>query len=131
MTTEDISKLSPKEKRVKIAEECGWRITQISVNEPNDDVTITPPGEEVNPWRNVNQELPDYLNSLDDMHEAEKAINPCDWSSYTMSLRRIIQRDCEKPECYVPGTERYQLIADFWVYHATAEQRAEAFLITI
>lgn len=93
------------------------------------------------PYRNVDQysakdilsnnvpieELPDYLGDLNAVHRlAVKCVDQLD--NYTYELRKIIQRDCNRPEFYVPGAERSQLIADFWFYQATAEQRGEAIL---
>lgn len=72
--------------------------------------------------------IPNYCHDLNACAAMERTIEPCDWGSYTMHIRRIIQRDCDKAECYVPGADRAQLIADFWFYHATAPQRCEAFL---
>ena len=60
--------------------------------------------------------LPDYLNSLDEMHEAEKVLMKpglAEWCDYTRHLRRIC------------GIALYAEI------HATAAQRAEAFLRTL
>lgn len=65
-------------------------------------------------------ELP-HLVSL-----AEAKLEPYQWGEYTSHLRKIIAHDCEKPECYVPGCERAQLISDFWFYCATWQQRTLA-----
>lgn len=119
--------MSPKAQRIAIAEACGWLEWE--------HLNPTPPLFN-RLWRNNGEvrafnNLPKYLNDLNAMHEAEKAVPRHLWSDYTMALRRNIRRDCEKPECYVIGAERSQLIADFWFYHATAAQRAEAFLRTL
>lgn len=76
-------------------------------------------------------EPPNYYGDLNQMHEAETHVPRADWSSYTMELRRIIQRDCNTEEHYLLEAIRSQMIADFWFYHATARQRAEAFLRTL
>ena len=56
---------------------------------------------------------PDYLNDLNAMHEAEKLLVRLQWVSY---LRRL-QTLCDESVT--------------WPIHATASQRAEAFLRTI
>ena len=57
--------------------------------------------------------LPDFLNDLNDMHNAEKVLVRLQWVSY---LRRL-QTLCDESVT--------------WPIHATAAQRAEAFLKTI
>ena len=57
--------------------------------------------------------LPDFLNDLNDMHNAEKVLVRLQWVSY---LRRL-QTLCDESVT--------------WPIHATASQRAEAFLRTI
>jgi len=56
---------------------------------------------------------PDYLNDLNAMHDAEKVLVSLQWVSY---LRRL-QTLCDESVT--------------WPIHATASQRAEAFLRTI
>jgi hypothetical protein len=58
--------------------------------------------------------VPDYLNSLDAMHEAEKVIQ--DWWAYSDHLHEISYT--QKPH-------------DQDLIHSTAAQRAEAFLRTL
>lgn len=63
-------------------------------------------------------ELPDYLNSLDAMHDVEKMLTEEQAEAYFCHLRHTFkQREGE-------GIETYYI-------HATATQRAEAFLHTI
>lgn len=119
MTGEQLSKLSLEEKRVKIAEACGWkpftgdksRFHEHLRNEPmwmNDGQT-TPEG-----WdQHTLGDLPDYLNDLNAMHEAEKtAVGNKLAGEYDSNLRRIFG-------------------ARSWTWHATAAQRADAFLLTV
>jgi hypothetical protein len=64
------------------------------------------------------REVPDYLNSLDAMHEAEKTLSRVDYWNYTgILLPEIVLRDNNKQ-----WGERYSYVC------ATAAQRAEAFL---
>lgn len=57
--------------------------------------------------------IPDYLNDLNAMHEAERMLPVAQWDRYTQWLGELAR-----------GTRR------FVVCHATARQRAEAFLKT-
>jgi hypothetical protein len=61
--------------------------------------------------------LPDYCNDLNAMHEAEKVLTEPQQSTYAQLLHA--------------AHKRHYLLADFCVAHATAAQRAEAFLRTI
>lgn len=62
--------------------------------------------------------LPDYVNDLDAMHEAEKVL--CDdernWFKYIMTLRKMFEGQGD---------------IDWCLLHATSQQRAEAFLKTL
>ena len=69
-----------------------------------------------------------YCKYLDAMHEAEKHLARAHWCKYAMEIRRIISQDCDTQEHYSLGSD---LISDFWFYHCTARQRAEAFLKTV
>ena len=72
---------------------------------------------------------PDYLNDLNAMHEAEKVLTPsqeereyCEgrWVEYGRNLSAVC------------GYSKHEQVHFGWlVYHATAAQRAEAFLRTI
>ena len=102
--------MTPEAQRIAIAEACGWK--------PYDPITndgwhllMTPP-EKPNEegWLET---IPDYLNDLNAMHEAEKVLT-CT-NNYVRELRL--------------STDRYT--NDFILIHATAAQRAEAFLRTL
>jgi len=85
--------------RIAIAEACGWK-------------------KESNGIRS----LPDYLNDLNAMHEAEKVLSKDDWDDKFYHWIGFV----------VSGGREAQL----WEYrklvvHASAAQRAEAFLRTI
>lgn len=109
--------MTNEEKRIKISEVCGWKITQLSVNSENDDVSITPPGMELNTWRDVNVEIPDYFNDLNAMHETEKVLDEDGMAIYEALLYRIC------------GVDPMTIFAreTFKVFSATAAQRAESF----
>ncbi len=118
--------MSPDAQRIAIAEACGWA----DIRRPCDDsyhdlptdtlglivgrVCGLPPGyihaENVRP-------LPDYLNDLNAMHEAEKALlRIVAQQHYATSLYRVMA----EPDRHLDV-----------IYRATAAQRAEAFLRTL
>lgn len=102
--------MSPEAQRVAIAEACGWMHVFPGNHTPQ--IYGYPPkptgigcGDAV---------VPDYLTDLNAMHEAEKVFRDCEikWREY----RRHVQNQLEP--------HRHEL-------HATAAQRAEAFLRTL
>ena len=99
--------MKPEAQRIAIAEACGWK---------RDDSLFTrsqgwrgPQGQWYSPLP------PDYLNSLDAMHEAEKTIlgNQGTWTRYVAELK------VQSSKYGMPH------------FHLTAAQRAEAFLRTL
>lgn len=113
--------MTQEEQKVAIATACGWsHIENIS--------TIRIGGTYVgypskNPILGERQKLPDYINDLNAMHEAEKALqDKClFWPDYVDELSKMFRVG-------FPGKD-----ATNWsqMCHATAAQRAEAFLKTI
>lgn len=110
--------MTPEAQRIAIAEACGWerqdfrtynggtvwkkdrQLAALSVCRIDEELKIT--------W------LPDYLNDLNAMHEAEKVLSDNQMAEYIGHIRRIT---------------RYS--HDYWIVVATATQRAEAFLRTL
>jgi hypothetical protein len=86
--------------RIKIAEACGWEINKrkLLAKPPNDS------------WQYLDT-IPDYLNDLNAMHEAEKVLD-------TTSDQNTIGSYASYAQC----------LAWDGGYSATAAQRAEAFL---
>lgn len=107
------------EMRIAIAEACGWksiRVTQLDRRHPNDRNDL-PHGIAPNKVYSIS-EVPDYLDDLNAMFEAENwLINNArnnkgpSWMEYTGFLDRVCRGNL--------------------VDHATATQRAEAFLRTV
>jgi len=86
--------MTPEAQRIAIAEACGWK------TEYRDAVSSV-------------TALPDYLNDLNAMHEAEKVLfGRNDWSACIYD-------------------EHINVATSSWKWNATASQRAEAFLRTI
>ena len=99
--------MNPEQQRIAIAEACGW--AEIEPCTCCDGVSrgYTPtPGAH-------KKHLPDYLNDLNAMHEVEASLfGRNDWSA--CKYERLLTR-----------------MTSSWAWHATAAQRAEAFLRTI
>lgn len=126
--------MTPEAQRIAIAEACGWKWFKLH---PQSDgqhryrlllhpdlvasIESYQPADMTKPVCNLfylwsEGLIPDYLNSLDAMHEAEKVLTP----GQKMTYRRWISGgNCMFHE----HAER--------VCHATAAQRAEAFLRTL
>jgi hypothetical protein len=104
--------MTPKAQRIAIAEACGWKETHI--------MQMGAKGKYVRTYQKgrgkLHQHLPDYLNDLNAMHEAEKTLNPIQAAGYVRILTSIAWQS-EQP-VFAPMT-------------AKADQRAEAFLKTI
>lgn len=95
--------MTPEQQRIAIAEACGWSY------EKNE--TYAPDGAF---WWSKNPEFPDYLNDLNAMHEAENVLTGYPQRvTYYETLSKIVG------------------YLTFEFAHATAAQRAEAFLRTI
>lgn len=95
--------------RIAIAEACGYQL--YPSNNPS-QLTWQMCGVTV-------ESLPDYLNDLNAMHEAEKTLHVGLWNHYTQQLEVICDRDAVEHEGGNP-----------WGVFATAAQRCEAFLRT-
>ena len=108
--------MSPDLQRIRIAEACGWKRPILWGMPVND---CESPSHE---WFDRTQDYqvsllkrcPDYLNSLDAMHEAEATLVGKQRQAYRVTLKRV---------CNHPFHTHY--------VHATAAQRGEAFLRTL
>lgn len=94
--------MNKEKQQIKIAEACGWRLFS------SFDNLWAAPGHVVE-YDCDAYPLPDYLNDLNAMHEAEEMLGATQMHHYGQWLQNI----------YGP------------IYRATAEQRAEAFLKTL
>jgi hypothetical protein len=95
--------MKPEEQRIAIAQACGWT-----------DIGFTYFGSTgLDPLDGLRGFLPNYLNDLNAMHEAEKALDPTrqqeDYWDFIFSITG----------------------SGFEMCHATASQKAEAFLRTL
>lgn len=110
--------MTPEQQRIAIAEACGWKL--------DGECVWFPSGTKTNRFQSsfdgggtddlLFRIIPDYLNDLNAMHSAEKVLQQ------DIALRN---RYADELRCIdMPPTE-------FFYLHATAAQRAEAFLRTI
>ena len=104
--------MNNKQINIAIAEACGWKYEKNETHAPDGAF-----------WWSKKPEFPDYCNDLNAMHEAEKVFTYEEAQQFEGEL------------CGICGSENlhkeYPLPFEFSVAHATASQRAEAFLKTI
>lgn len=105
--------MTPEAQRIAIAKACGWKREPLYDDEPNGRKAYRHDDRRVVYFR----DLPDYLNDLNAMHEAEK------------TLDRIKQDEIERTE-YDRYWQWLRATASGDYVGATAAQRAEAFLRT-
>jgi hypothetical protein len=115
--------MSPEAQRIAIAEACGWKYIRAEVDWLPQELTghytkPHPTDPEKEKFYCTRHSIPDYLNDLNAMHEAEKtciigvAKEPLD-TLFRLNLWNVLE-----------GTETDPI-------HANAQQRAEAFLKTL
>ena len=117
--------MSDAEINLAIAEACGWR--------KEDGVwTWTVNGIQYTSW-----ELRDYVNDLNAMHEVEEQVllkDTIEHGPYEFRWQRYMMELFFAVDAYNKEHDRERLrrmIPPKWVPHATARQRAEAFLQVI
>ena len=98
--------MTPEKQRIAIAEACGYTHVRIvkSLDGPPDHCIGHHPAQP--------HSIPDYLNDLNAMHEAEEVLMGEQENAYITTLCLKVQPEPK-------------------LFHATASQRAEAFLKTI
>jgi hypothetical protein len=103
--------MTPEAQRIAIAEACGWTaISEKSLMLNRDHPQGIPPGMHFS----YRTKLPDYLTDLNAMHDAESSL-----------FDRNDRSACKFEE------ELTKVMGRSWHWHATAAQRAEAFLRTL
>lgn len=105
--------MTPEQQRIAIAEACGWERVSV-IGYP------AHPKE----WDDIAQ-LPNYLNDLNAMHEAVSSLNPGLRDTY---LDILTEQVVHKNAIDLDGSIHDRNMP---VVHATAAQRAEAFLRTL
>ena len=107
--------MKPEQQRIAIAEACGWKLVE---DNPDYEPYWEDPKGNMIAKVGFQNRLPDYLNDLNAMHEAENVLTEeqrVAYSNHTYDVACEAQRE----------TEKWRWIS------LTAAQRAEAFLRTI
>ncbi len=108
--------MTPEAQRIAIAEACGWTVI-------NDTLCHVTPDKDGLPQIAWIARLPDYLNDLNAMAEAEKVKGMAFDSDYAYWLAHIAVRDRGLDEDRLNVGDGFQIALT-----ATAAQKAEAFL---
>ena len=102
--------MTEEQQRIAIAEACGWKNVDAGAGRV---WGFTSRHKGTPSESDVCVDVPNYLNDLNAMHEAERTMgDPQLWDEYQSYLSDAMRNIG-------------------WIYHATAAQRAEAFLKTI
>jgi hypothetical protein len=102
--------MTPEQQRIAIAEACGWKLKPLA-HASHQQVWM---------FNGIARRLPDYLNDLNAMHEAEKMLN----FEQSVMFRHFLECNSDGPDAKFPT-------ACAAMCHATPTQRAEAFLRTL
>jgi hypothetical protein len=117
MTREQWAKLTPEEQRIKVAELAGC--TGIVKDTISRTLIAFMPSVKGGRCR-----LPDYLNDLNAMHEAEKLLTGKQYKVWNETLEEIVSENHRRTGYKI----EWEL---FRQRSATAAQRAEAFVLTM
>ncbi len=98
------------EQRIRIAEACGWTMQPIGLMKKGDAWAVPE-------TKHGHSCIPDYLSDLNAMHEAEGVLTNGQREAFCIALADICNR-------FADTTAK----DGFCFIHATAAQRAEAFL---
>jgi hypothetical protein len=116
--------MTQEQQRVAIAEACGWKYVEgLNVSSLSHSGATSCADCWVCPKRGAGYgayEPPNYLNDLNAMHDAEKVLGEKRIRSYAFTLAQVLDT-----------SPTVDLDDQFLNIHATASQRAEAFLRTI
>jgi hypothetical protein len=115
--------MTPEKQRIAIATACGWtnvapRIVQ-NVKYQGDDITV-------GIWSDDGW-IPDYLNDLNAMNEAEKVLSGEQKEQFIFWLNHLHP----SADIHFAEKKRELRLDVFDLVHTTAAQRAEAFLRTL
>jgi hypothetical protein len=122
--------MTEQEQRIAIAEACGWKFVRdeggpyhhsgFHMCRPGSDTPCGFKPDSVT-WKSTCCvfHIPDYLNDLNAMHEVEKTLDESQRTKFYWELAKIVLGDNVPLNC------------TFLLVHATAAQRAKAFLRTL
>ena len=106
--------MSEEEINIAIAEACGWRLFSQFKNLWASPRSVVEYDCDAYP-------LPNYLNDLNAMREAEELLDDDQWLDYMLNLQDVLQRHPDRGKWVVCQENM----------HSTAAQRAKAFVKTI
>jgi len=116
--------MSPEAQRIAIAEACGFGgefskrwILEVGM-EGEDKFAFAATRN------NLDEEVPDFLNDLNAMHEAEETLSRNQRAEYWHEIIKLCNEEAR-------GLNDFDRVGIFYQLHAKAAQRAEAFLRTI
>ena len=115
--------MSPEKQRIAIAEACSTAFggkVRFGGDDDGNLLVSWSAGYPNGYWDSF-EPVPDYLNDLNAMHEAEKGLTSEQWSDYNCHILATMPEDWR--DCTEERLKNY--------IHATAAQRAEAFLKTL
>lgn len=109
--------MSPKQQQIAIAKACNWK--QVTWDNKPEEIW-----EQITPFYCVSAEskLPDYLNDLNAMHQAEKVLTQEQMIDYSRYVGKTITS-------HLPASRAAWM--DFKLIHVTAAQKSKAFLQTL
>ena len=121
--------MTEQQQRIAIAQACGWKWIQTNFEAESGLIGTDSPHSGNIPYQGTNypsnrhlptygKAIPDYLNDLNAMHEAEKILTEVQFGDYYIEHLKMAR-----------GESQYTI--DRSMVCATAAQRAEAFLKTI
>lgn len=117
--------MTPEAQRLAIAQACGWtRVTKPTFANGMDEMATLGSSILLREFWEVEQ-LPDYLHDLNAMQEAEKSLDgKVQQADFAQRLIEVINQERH-------GESRFLGASQFDQMHATAAQRAKAFLRTL
>ena len=122
MATQETSHMTSEQQTIKIAEACGWKNVHWYEDNAGPPILCGDPPPTHKKRHRYDTTVPDYLIDLNVMREAEFILTHSQEMSYLSHLRSIL--------CY-PSTGRISRHMACSLYHASAAQKAEAFLKTL
>ena len=107
--------MTPEAQRIAISESCGWVRVRSHWEKGDDSAYLND--------SHCHRQLPDYLTDLNAMNAAEKILLAKHLPCYDVEITNVIGREIM--------SKGVSPLAGIYEWHATAAQRAEAFLRTI
>lgn len=121
MNSKEYDKLTPEEKRIKVAELCGWYEKEIRL--ANSEIVYDAWFHKDKGHHCLTDLLPDYLNDLNACHEFEMAMDAKKHRQYAMCLMTLLDLDLAE--------DGYDMHEYFAYLSASSEQRCKAFVLTM